>query len=878
MSWATVTAAKLRALFGRKRLDRELDEEVRFHLDMQIEDNLRGGMSPSEARYAAHRSFGGVEPMKEAYREGRVVAIVEAALQDIRYALRTLRKNPGFTISSVAVLALAIGANTAMFSVLDAVILQPLPYRSPEQLAMLWTEIPSQNAREGRTAYQTVEEWRRQTKSFADLAIFDPTSVTLTTSTHTQQMTVARVSPNYFPLLGIQPLHGRMFSSEEAEQRQRLIVLGYHFWQTRFGGSVDAIGASIQIDGMASRIAGILPDHPLLDNDIWEPHTMFPDWETRRAARGAGPWFVIGRLHPRVTIQQAQAEMNTIARRLDASAPPAARNLGVAVVPLSVQMTGPQTRLVLWMMAGTVFCVLLIAAANVAGLSLARSVSREKEIAIRAALGASRARIVRQLLAESLTLAILSGLLGLIVANLGVRLILAFKPAGVARLDQVGLHPQVLAGALAFCILTGLLVGLAPAITMARRSLRSSSQEGGRSIAGGVAAGAIRRVLVVAEFALAIMLLAGTGLLVRSLWALQSVDPGFKSERVLLMQISSPPTRVAAQRVDFQQRVVERIEALPGIEGAGLIGDIFIGGNAEVLVTTEGNEETQSQRLRFRSDEISSGFFRTMATPLLKGRIFSAQDGPESPRVAIINDTMARRLWPGGDPVGRRFKFGPADSLAPWRTVVGVAADMRRQGLEKEPIPQMFEPLAQNSSRNVNLLVKTATTDPLTMSGVLQAAVREVDRNAPVYGVATLQARLAGSLVQRKFQTALLIAFSIAALLMAAIGIYGLIQYSIAMRTHEIGIRMAIGAQAGEIFRMILGEGLTLSLTGLAIGLIGAVWVGRAASSLLFGVTSHDPITFLSVSLLLTVVAMTACYFPARRAMKVEPVTALRLE
>jgi predicted permease len=878
MSWATVMAAKLRALFVRKRLDRELDEEVRFHLDMQIEDNVRSGMSRTEAQYAARRSFGCVEPMKEGYREGRAFAVVETIAQDIRYALRTLRKNPGFTTSSVAVLALAIGANTAMFSVLDAVILQPLPYRSPEQLAMLWTEIPSQNAREGRTAYQNIEEWRRQTKSFVDLAVSDPTSVTLTTGTETQQMTVSRVSANYFPLLGIQPLHGRMFSAEEVEQRQRLLVIGYRFWQTRFGGSPDAIGASIQIDGMASRIIGILPEHSLLNNAIWEPHTMFPDWEARRAARGAGPWFVIGRLHPNVTIEQAQAEMNTIARRLDASAPPAARNLGVAVVPLSLQMTGPQTRLALWMLAGTVFCVLLIAAANVAGLSLARSVSREKEIAIRAALGASRGRIVRQLLAESLTLAVLSGVLGLLVADAGVRLILAFKPEGVARLDQVGLHPQVLAGALAFCILTGLLVGLAPAITMARRSLRSSSQEGGRSIAGGVTAGAIRRALVVTEFALAIMLLAGTGLLVRSLWALQSVDPGFNSERVLLMHFSSPPSRLPAQRADFQQRILERIEALPGVESAGLIGDVFIGGNPEVVVTTEGNEGTHSERMRFRSDEISAGFFKVMGTPLQKGRLFSAQDGPEAPRVAIVNETMARRLWPGRDPIGRRFKFGPADSKAPWRTVVGVAGDMRRQGLEKDPIPQMFEPLAQNSSRGGNVLVKTAATDPLAMSGVLQAAVRDVDRNTLVYGVATLQERLAGSLVQRKFQTALLIAFSVAALLMAAIGIYGLIQYSIAMRTHEIGIRMAIGAQADEIFRMIIGEGMKLSLTGLCIGLIGAIWVGRATANLLFGVTSHDPVTFLSVSLLLTVVALTACYFPARRAMKVEPVIALRQE
>ena len=880
MSWASVVAARLRGLFGHKRLERELDDEVRFHLEMQIEDNLKAGMNPAEARYAALRSFGGIEPMKERYRERRAFALVETMAQDVRYAVRTLRKSPGFTTTSVATLALAIGANTAMFSVLNAVLLRPLPYRSPEQLAMLWSEVPSQNLREGRSAYWNVEQWRSQSESFADMALFDGVSSTLTSADRAEKISVVRHSPNLFPLLGVQPLHGRIFSAEEAEQRQRVALISHRFWQGRFGGSFDAIGSSIELDGHASRIIGILPAGFQFDNDadVWEPHTMFPDWEALRRSRGGGFWSVIGRLQPNVTFEQAQAEMSAIARRLDEQAPASDPNRGISVVPLSLQVTGPRPRLALWMLMGAVFCVLLIAATNVASLQLARSASREREIAIRAALGASRARIVRQLLAESLTLAVIAGLLGLWVALAGIRAILAVKPGNLARLNEVSLDPQVLGWALATCLLTGILVGLAPAITMSRRNLTPSGQEGGRGIAGGVATRRIRRTLVVAQFALAIILLVGAGLLVRSLWSVENVDPGFRPERVLSMHLSTTAFRATQQRADFYNRVLEQVESLPGVESLGITSELFIGGNPERELTAEGDARTISERLRFRSDEISGGFFKAVGTPLLRGRFFSKADKPDSPRVAIISDAMARRLWPGRDPVGKRFRLGPGDSDTPWFTVVGVVGDMRRQGLEKEPIPQMFEPLAQNPPRLAILLVRTSMSDPLKMVGAVQAAVRRVEKHVPLYGVTTLENRLGAFLSERRFQTSLLIGFSVVALLMAAIGICGLIQYSVATRTHEIGIRMAVGAQAGDVFRMIIGEGLKLSLTGLVLGLVGALWLGQAGSSLLFGVTATDPLTFITVSLLLTAVATAACYFPARRAMKVEPIVALRQE
>ncbi|HYI97536.1 MAG TPA: ABC transporter permease [Bryobacteraceae bacterium] len=875
----------MRGLFARTRMNRELDDEVRFHLDMQIEDNLSAGMNPSEARYAALRSFGAIEPMKESYRERSAFAFLETVAQDLRYAVRNLRRNPSFALTSVATLALAIGANTAMFSVLNAVLFRPLPYRSPEQLAMLWTETPDQRVREGRSAYLSVEQWRNQSETFADIAFFDGVSATLMSADKAEQISVVRVSPNFFSLLGVQPIHGRSFSTEEAETKQRLAVISHRFWQSRFGGSPDAIGSTIELDQRRSRIIGILPESFQLgrnDSDVWEPHTLYLDWETLREARGAGIWSVIGRIHPNVTFAQAQAEMSTIARRLDEQLPATERERGISVVPLSLQLTGTRARLALWMLTGAVLFVLLIAAFNVASLSLARAASREREIAVRAALGASRGRIIRQLLAESITLAVIAGVLGLFVALAGIQAILAMKPGELIRLNEVSLDPQVLGAALALCLLTGILVGLAPAVTMARRGLQPASQEGGRSIAGGVATRRIRRVLVVSEFALAIILLVGAGLLVRSLWSIHNVDPGFRSERVLSVSVAPPASVAPAQRTNLYREVLEQIRLLPGVESASVTSELFIGGNPERAVGTEDGSLAPGERIRLRSDEVSEEFFKTLGTPLLKGRFFSASDGrPGSPKVAIINDAMARRLWGERDPLGKRFTFGlnaGADGAAVWFTVVGVVGDMRRQGLEIAPIAQMFEPIAQNPPRRAILIVRTSLDDPLKIVRQIQAAVGRVEKYAAVYGVNTLDNQLGGFLTQRRFQTSLLVGFSIAALLMAAIGIYGLIQYSIATRTHEIGIRMAVGAQAGEIFRMILGEGLKLCFTGLVFGLLGALWLSRASSSFLFGVAAADPVTLLAVSALLTAVALSACYFPARRAMKVEPVIALRHE
>jgi predicted permease len=873
----SVIAARIRALVGRDKLERELDDEVRFHLELQIEDNLKAGMDPEEARYAALRSFGAMEPMKEQYRERRAFALVETTAQDLRYAARTLRKSPGFTLTAVAVLALAIGANTAMFSVLNAVLLRPLPYQSPEQLAMLWTEDPTQKLRERRSALWDVEQWRTQNQSFADLATFDTVGTLLTGADGVEQIVGASISANLLSLLGVRPVLGRSFSVEEAEQGQRLVLISHGFWQTRFGGSHDALGATLVLNGFPCQIIGVLPADfqvPRANADVWQPHT------TLRTVRGAETWFVIGRLRPAVTFEQSQAEMNAVARRLNEQLPAAERNRGISVVPLSLYMVGPQSRLALWMLGGAVFCVFLIAAANVTSLSLARSVARAREMAVRAALGASGGRIVRQLLTEGVLLAAVSGLIGTLLALAGIRLIRAFGPGNLPRLNEISLDLRVLGWALAISVLAGILVGLAPAIAALRRDLRPSGEEGGRNVSGGAGIRRIRRALVVADFALAIILLAGAGLLVRSWWNVTRTDPGFRPERVLMMELSTPPAiSIAKQRTDLYQRVLEQVQAVPGVESAGIADDLFSENPREHILTVDRDDGVVSERLRLTMDEVSADFFKALGTPLLRGRFFSTGDGPEAPLVAIINDAMARGSWPGHDPVGRRFRLGPRDSNGRWYTIVGVVADMRRQGLEREALQQIFVSLTQNPpSSHVNVFVRTSSHDPATMAGALRAAVRRVEKNAPIFGMAPLEEQLGTYLAQRRFQTSLLAGFSIVALLMAAVGIYGLIQYSIAARTHEIGIRMALGAKAVAIFRMIIGEGLKLSLTGLTLGLVGALWLGRAGSSLLFGVTATDPLTFAAVSLLLTAVATAACYFPARRAMKVEPIAALRQE
>ena len=570
-------------LFGVSRRQQaldDLDQDIRDHVERETQDNIERGMTPEEARRQALLAFGNVALAKEDTRRVWVWAWLDEARQDLRYAARTLLKNRGFATAAATTLALAIGANTTMFSVVNAVLLRPLPYQDPDQLAMLWTEDPTQNVREARSALWDFEQWRSQSQSFADMAVFDSIGATLTGADGAEQIVGAAISPNLLAVLGVQPVLGRSFSTDEAEQRERQVLISHRFWQARFGGSNDAIGATLVLDGLPSRIIGVLPagfQIATVNAAVWEPLTMSKGWQTRHSVRGGQTWFVIGRLRPGRTFDQAQAEMSAIARRVNDRLPAADRNRGITVVPLSLRVVGSESRMALWMLGGAVCCVFLIAAANVASLSVARSVGRAREMAVRAALGASAGRIARQLLTESVLLAAVSGLIGTLLAFGGIRLIRAFGPRGLPRLAEAGLDLRVLGWALAISLLAGILVGLAPAITTLRRNLRSYGEEGGRSVTGGAAIRRIRGALVVAEFALAIVVLVGAGLLLRSWWHVKRIDLAFTPQRILVMELNSPTTfSASAQRSDLYQRVLEQIQAVPGVESAGIIGDMFI--------------------------------------------------------------------------------------------------------------------------------------------------------------------------------------------------------------------------------------------------------------------------------------------------------------
>jgi predicted permease len=876
-------AARLRGFLGLSHKDDWFDEEVQHHLRLLADRFIAQGMSREEAALAARRQFGNPITLREDRRALQTFPALSDVAQDVRVALRTMRRQPAFGAMVVLTLALGIGATTAMFSVLDAVLFRPIPYRSPDTLAMLWTEDPTQNLHEGRSPIRNVEYWRCESQTFGDIAIFDEIGMTLAGADTAERIAGASMSHNLLPLLGVQPVRGRNISTLEAHEQQRLVLVSHRFWQARFGGSNEAVGATLLIDGQPARIIGILPADfriATFDADVWQLGAPLHDCEA-----GHGPprsetqeWFAVGRLRPGVSIDRAQAEMSAIARRLNDQVPAAERIRGITVVPFSLHMVAARSRLALWLLGGAVVCVLFIATANAASLSLARGVGRARELAVRAALGASAGRIARQLLTETVVFAVASGAVGILFALAGIRVIRAYGPGNLARLNEASLDLRALGWALAISLLTGILVGVAPAITAVRRSVRPSGEEG-RRVIGSASTRRIRRALVVAEFALAMVLLAGAGLLVRSWWNVGRIDPGLRPERVLAMDLTSP-TGVSdpVQRSDFYHRVLEQIRTVPGVQSAGISGDFFSDNPRARVLTYEGKDGTVTERLRFSNAEVSIEFFETIGTPLLKGRAFSTTDGADAPPVAIVNETMARRLWPGRDAVGRRLKLGAADADTPQYTVVGVAADMHRQGVEREPMPDLFVPLDRGAPRNVDLFVRTSADFPPGMAAALRAAVGRVDKRAPIEHLAPLEQQLGAYLAQRRFQTTLLNGFAGVALLMAVIGIYGLIQYSVATRTQEIGLRMAIGAQTGDIFRMIFSEGLVMSLSGLALGIVGALWVGRAVGGLLFGVTATDPWTFVTVSLLLTSIAAAACYVPARRATKVDPIVSLRVE
>jgi putative ABC transport system permease protein len=796
-------------------------------------------------------------------------------MNDLRFAFRQLLKNPGFTAVAMLTLALGIGGSTAVFSLINAVILRPLPFPDPERLVLIWTALA--DGRTTRSAYGTYADWKEQCTAFDGLAAYDGFTCLLTGPEETERINGTRTSANFFSILRATPVLGRTFTEEDARQLARVVVVSHRLWQRRFGGDPNIVGRTMEIDGQTAAIIGVMPEHFAFpsensDSELWQLQSL-----EQPAPRGAGPWFVLGRLKEGETLDRAQTELRSVAARLAQAYPGTNRDLGARVMPLSEEITGPNLRLALWILLGAVAVVLLIGCSNLANLLLARGVTRRRELATRLALGASPLRVARQLIIECLPIGIFGGLAGVALALSLVRVARALGGTRIPRLDHVGLDPVVMCFALALTLLATLFFAIIPGLQARRLDVNESLKEGARGT-GGLKEKSLRHALLMGQVALAFVLLFGAGLLLRSFQSVRTVDIGFHPERVLCANIRLPRTRNPDEALMFFQELNRRLEKLPGVQAVGLITDVFGGGNASGVITLEdGAADAGGPEIsQVRMDSLTPDCFQAMGAPLLRGRFFDDGDRRGSPPVAIINDTMARRFWPGRDPLGKRFKFGRGDSTAPWLTVVGVVGDMRRERPERAPLPQVFRPLAQVPRVGVEMLVKTSS-NPLALAGVVRQEIRSLDKGA-VLGVTTLEQRISLSLFEQKFQTWLLSVFSLVALLLAAVGTYGIVHFSVQQRTREIGMRIALGARKLDVLSLIVGQGLKPVLIGVSVGVALAFATTRVLQRLLFEVKPTDPLTFAGVSLLLVCVALFACWLPARRAAKIHPMEALRYE
>jgi putative ABC transport system permease protein len=801
---------------------------------------------------------------------------MDVVWQDLRLTLRTLVRDPGFAAIIVLTLGVGIGINTAVFSLVHSILLAPLPYREADKLAMVWTDIPGQGVHEAGSAYANIEDWRAQNRVFEDLATYDPTSLTLTGREWPEQISAALVSANLFSVLGVAPSLGRPFTLEEEHQRAPVVVLSHDLWQRRFAGSPDATGQAIELGGRPFQVIGVMPagfGFPDRNTQLWLPQTLLTDWDASGVRRGTGAWRVVGRLQSGVTPERARTDMRAIATRLEQMYPGDNAGLGINVVPLFDQVTGYSVRLALWTLFAAVGLVLLIACANAAHLILARGMDRSPEFALRAALGATTPRLLRQALTENLVIAVAAGIAGLVLAVGGLRVLVALAPAAMPRLDEIGVDGPVLIYAAAVSLCAGILSGIAPALSLSRVGLFALLKEGRGSTRRSFGH-RVRNLLIVFQFTLAIILVFGANLLIRSLTNARSVDPGFESENVLMANLS---VESPSERTTFYEQVLRDVQAIPGVRAAAIVEDLFISGAPSRLITIEGRVTDQPSFEQIRIDAIDGEFFQAMGVPFREGRGFSASDGADAAPVAIINETMARRSWGEESAVGKRFRTGAADSEAPWIEVVGVVGDMHRQGLEREPIPQVFRPYAQAQSRNMNLLVRSDAPLPGLIAAV-RSRIAAIDGIVPLYAVTTVAQALDRYLVQRRFQTFLLGLFASVALVLAAVGIYGLIQHSVVRRTREMGVRVALGARSERLVWMILRQGFALALPGLAAGIVCALWLSDAVSALLFGVATSDLTNIVVTSGILLLTTFAACYVPARRAARVDPLTALRCQ
>ena len=875
--------------------EEEIVEELAQHLDDVYHRALAKGLSDQESKQMALRELADAEslpnelrPIQKHYREAPVPGgagrsnLLADLIQDLHYAARMQRKNPGFTIVAIIALALGIGANTAIFSVVNTVLLRALPYKDPDRLVIVWEDATKQGYPRDTPAAANFVDWRSQNTVFEGMAAIIDESFNLTGAGDPERLEGRRVSANLFSLLGVEPQIGRTFTTEEDQPgSNKVAVLSYGLWQRRFGGDSSIVGKPLSLNGETYTVVGVMPAHfqfPTSDDALWAPIALTPE---DAANRGRHYLQVLARLKPGISLEQAQTEMSTIAARLAQQYPDSNTDLGAAVTSLHEQLVG-DIRPALLILLGAVGLVLLIACANVANLLLARAAVRQKEIAVRVALGARRSRLIRQFLTESILLSTIGGVTGLAIAYGGLVLLRAFIPENISQARQVSIDPKVLGFTFLVSTITGLIFGLAPALQAARFNQTETLKEGGRDSATGSSGKRIRGLLVMAEVAVSLVLLIGAGLLINSFLRLRNVDPGFRADNLLTMRVVLPETKYSefAPRSAFYTDLVRRVESLPGVKSAAVTTNLplYRQGNS-IGITIEGQPPPPPGKENIVVTRIvSPKYFDTMSIPLLSGRGFTAQDTTTTPRVVVISETMARRYWPGEDPIGKRIGTGRIQRPQDWTQVVGVVKDVRQFELAADAKPQMYLPHTQRGFFPSDDLVVKTDVDPASMAATVRNAVWEIDKDQPVSNIRTMEEILLESIARQRFSMLLLAIFAAVALALAAVGIYGVMSYSVAQRTHEIGIRMALGAQTGAVLKLAVGYGLKLVIAGVALGLIAAFALTRVMATLLYGVTATDPATFALISFLLICVAALASYIPARRATKVDPIIALRYE
>ena len=874
---------RLRGLFQRNAVEHELDEELRYHLEELTRQNVVRGMAPDDARRAALLALEGVEQQKELCREARGISRLEHLWQDLRFGGRMLRKNPGFTLVAVLALALGIGANTAIFSIVYGVLFRPLPYPDADRVALVYMKFSVRGNPRGTLSVADFFAWRARNTTFEEPVLITVVGTRFDISTGTgepEQVRGSSVTSGFFSALRVQPLLGRVFApGEDSPGHEKLAVISEALWRKRFAADPKAIGQPLVLNGVPHTIIGVLPASfrfaQLPAAQVWTNFLLVPP--TRR-----GPFFYygMGRLKPGVSLQQAQAEMAALAAEVERESAGKIKEVGFPVVPLREAVVA-NVRPALLMLFGAVFFVLLISTVNVANLSLSRAQVREREIALRRALGADRGRIIRQLLTESVLLSLLGGVTGLAVAYSALRVLRAINPGDLPRLADIRLDFGVLVFTVAVSVFTGIIFGLFPALQTSHQKLDATLKQGGKGTVGGATRHRTHSALIVVETALSLVLLIGAGLLIRSFNRLQQIDAGFSTDPAGIVyapiNLSGPRFSDNAAVQAFFERLTERMNSIPGMQPF-VISDSLPpdrGGDNDTFVI-QGRQWTPADNPSISLATVGPGYFRTLGIPIVSGREFTDSDRPNSNPVAIVSESWAKRYFPKESALGHRIKAsGPELSGTPFMEIVGVAGDVKYEGLQNNFKLAYYQAQGQSLATSVFIVVKPGISADAAMAAI-RRAVHEVDPAIVVQQPGTLEELLSESVAQPRFRTVLLATFAGLALLLAAIGIYGVIAYSVAQRSNEIGVRMALGARRGDVLRMVVGQGFRLTVIGLVIGGVAALALTRVLSDLLFAVRPTDPLTFVSMTILLLLVALAACMQPAWRATRVDPIIALR--